>query len=311
MNQFMDAAPSLPRVLGRAGYLSLQTGKWWQGHYSRGGFTHGMTRGQRHGDEGLEIGRSTMEPIYDFIAAARRETKPFFVWYAPLLPHTPHNPPERLLAKYRDKSPSLPIAKYWAMVEWFDETCGQLLDHLDREGLRENTLVIYVADNGWITDPETGRYAPRSKRSQYDGGLRTPILLRWPARVKPERSPHLASSIDLAPTILAAAGIKPSQPLPGINLLEEPARGARPAIYGENFTHNAVDLEDPASSLRFRWMIAGDWKLIVPTARHEPQGVVELYRLSADPHEERNLAAVEPDRVAQMIRQLDAWWSPR
>ena len=131
-------------------YLSLQTGKWWQGNFKRGGFTHGMTKGLRHGDEGLEIGRKTMQPIFDFISTAKSEQKPFMVWYAPMMPHDPHTPPERLLAKYRDKTPSLHVAKYWAMVEWFDETCGQLLDHLDQQGVADNTIVIYVTDNGWI-----------------------------------------------------------------------------------------------------------------------------------------------------------------
>jgi uncharacterized sulfatase len=161
MNRHLEAVPTLPRLLAEKGYLSLQTGKWWQGHFSRGGFTHGMTKGQRHGDEGLEIGRTTMQPIFDFIATAQKERKPFFVWYAPMLPHTPHNPPQRLLDKYKDKTPSLAIAKYWAMVEWFDESCGQLLDHLDQKGLANNTLVLYVADNGWITNP-TRASMPRS-----------------------------------------------------------------------------------------------------------------------------------------------------
>ena len=77
------------------------------------GFTHGMThgdrrRGGRHGDRGLTIGRKGLKPIYDFIATATREKKPFFIYYAPFLPHTPHNPPGRLLDKYRDKTPHLP-----------------------------------------------------------------------------------------------------------------------------------------------------------------------------------------------------------
>lgn len=61
-----------------------------------------------------------MQPIYDFIAEAQDESKPFMVWYAPFLPHTPHTPPERLLDKYRDKTPHLHVAKYFAMVDWFD-----------------------------------------------------------------------------------------------------------------------------------------------------------------------------------------------
>ncbi|MBM4081010.1 MAG: twin-arginine translocation signal domain-containing protein, partial [Planctomycetes bacterium] len=155
MSEFIDQAPALPRTLAEQGYVSFQTGKWWQGHFSHGGFTHGMSHGDpnqggRHGDAGLGIGRQTMQPIFDFIEMAGKERKPFFVWYAPMMPHLPHNPPARLADKYKPKTPSSFIADYWAMVEWFDETCGQLLDRLDQKGLAENTIVVYVTDNGWI-----------------------------------------------------------------------------------------------------------------------------------------------------------------
>ncbi len=80
-NGMLDNVTTLPRILSGAGYLSFQTGKWWQGDFSRGGFTHGMSKGSRHGDAGLTIGREGMEPIYDFIADSCRQQKPFFVWY--------------------------------------------------------------------------------------------------------------------------------------------------------------------------------------------------------------------------------------
>jgi uncharacterized sulfatase len=315
MSGFLEAVPTLPRVLGEHGYLSFQAGKWWQGHFRRGGFTHGMTvgdeaRGGRHGDAGLQIGRETLQPIFDFIAAARREAKPFFIWYAPMMPHDPHTPPERLLAKYRERAPSLPVAKYWAMIEWFDETIGQLRARLESEGLAENTIVAYLADNGWITDPQTGRYAPKSKQSPYDGGLRTPILLRWPGRIRPRNSPHLAGAVDLMPTLLGACGIQPPPDLPGINLLDTRALRRRTALFGACFTHDAVDLDQPARNLRWRWGIEGWWKLIVPDPVNEPGGAVELYDLAADPFETRNLAGLKPDRVARLRRQLDAWWTP-
>lgn len=309
MNKHMEAVPTLPRVLQQKGYVSLQTGKWWQGHFSRGGFTHGMTKGSRHGDEGLDIGRKTMQPIYDFMDEAARAKKPFFVWYAPMMPHDPHTPPERLLEKYKDKTPSLHVAKYMAMVEWFDETIGDLLANLDRRGLAENTIVVYVTDNGWITNPETGRYAPKSKQSQYDGGLRTPIMIRWPGKVKPRRNDtELAMSVDLMPTLLNAVGLKPTRDMQGINLLDEKAVKARKAIYGECFTHNAVDLNQPAANLRWRWMIEGDWKLIVPDAKNEPKETIELYRITADIREETNLADKEAKRVEALKKKLDAWW---
>lgn len=308
----IDRVPTLPRLLAPQGYLSLQTGKWWEGHYSRGGFTHGMThgdtaRGGRHGDEGLKIGRTGMQPIFGFLEEAG--DRPFFIWYAPFLPHSPHNPPERLLAKYRDKTESLHVAQYWAMCEWFDETCGELLDQLDEKGLTENTLVAFVVDNGWIQSADAPRFAPRSKRSQYDGGIRTPIMLRWPGRIKPgrdEKTPVI--SIDLAPTILAACGLEATDAMQGVNLLDAEALARRKAIFGEVFEHNAVDVDDPASSLDWRWCVEGPWKLILPEARNMPDGPVELYNVIDDPYEKQNLATAQPDRVARLRELIDGWW---
>lgn len=309
MINHIDAAPTLPRLLSQKGYVSFQTGKWWEGNYKRGGFTDGMTLGQRHGDAGLKIGRDTMEPMFEFMEKAQRDTKPFFVWYAPFLPHTPHNPPERLLARHKANAPTLQVAKYWAMCEWLDETCGQLSEFLDRKKLTDNTLVIYLADNGWIQDPNGNNYAPRSKQSPYEGGLRTPIMLKWPGRVTPKASEQLAISIDAAPTILTAVGLKPTAEMQGINLLDESATSKRKMIFGEIFTHNAVDVQQPASSLRYRWVVAEDWKLIMPTKANEPQAKIELFNVGKDPDEKLDLAAEHPQRVAELSKHLDAWWA--
>jgi len=308
MNKHMEAVPTLPRELVKHGYLALQTGKWWQGHYSRGGFTHGMTKGSRHGDEGLDIGRKTMQPIYDFIGEAKQQGKPFFVWYAPMMPHDPHTPPERLVNKYKDKTPSEHVAKYWAMVDWFDETIGDLLKNLEAQGVADNTIVVYVTDNGWIQKPDAPKYAPKSKQSQYDGGLRTPIMVRWPAKVRPQMSDSLAMSVDLMPTLLTAVGLKPTKDMQGINLLDPKAVKSRNTIFGECFTHNSMDLHKPAASLRWRWVIEGDWKLIVPAVQNEPKEVVELYNLAHDKFEEKNLADAEKARVESLRKKLDAWW---
>ena len=309
MSRFMDAQPTLPRLLTNAGYLTLQTGKWWQGDFTRGGFTHGMTKGQRHGDEGLDIGRKTMQPIYDFIAESRKNEQPFFVWYAPMLPHTPHNPPERLFDKYKSLTPSPHVARYWAMCEFFDETCGQLLDHLEEQKLADNTIVIYVTDNGWIQDPDKPQYGPKSKQSQYDGGLRTPIMVRWPNKVTPKSINTPISSLDILPTVLDAVGLKRPADLPGRNLLDEAAVAKRETIFGECFTHDSQDLQDPAASLRWRWLVYGDWKLIVPAKQNEKKEVVELYDLKSDPLETRNVAESQSDRVATLRQSLDNWWN--
>ena len=308
----MDRLATLPRLLAAKGYVSLQTGKWWEGDYRRGGFTEGMTHGDparsgRHGDEGLKIGRQGLAPVFEFLD--RVGDRPFFLWYAPMMPHEPHNPPAALLEKYRTQTNSLQIARYWAMCEWFDQTCGQLLDYLDKKRLSENTLVVFLADNGWIQNPDKNGYAPKSKRSPYDGGLRTPVVLRWPGRLAPrrdERTPVL--SIDLVPTILAACGLKPTPEMQGVNLMDAAAPAKRKAIFGEVFTHSAVDVHRPVANLQHRWCIEGRWKLILPHAANVPEGRPELYDLLADPKETHDLAAAEPGALARLRRQIDAWW---
>ena len=311
----IDDDPRLADILHKElGYLSHQSGKWWEGNFSRGGFTHGMThgdrrRGGRHGDDGLQIGRKGLDPIFNFIETSTKQEKPFFVYYAPLLPHTPHNPPARLLDKYRDKTPHLPIAKYWAMCEWFDETVGDLLGHLDENGLAENTIVLFVTDNGWINQTGRSAYAPRSKRSQYEGGTRTPIMVRWPGHVKPKMdTTHLANSIDLVPTVLAATGLKPTKEMQGINLLDASAVANRDAIFGEILEHDIQHMTDPVASLRFRWVIEGEWKLIVPHKGREPEAATELFHITADPNERKNVAAKRPQLVRQLSKRINDWW---
>src|SRR5690606_29901062 len=112
------------------------------------------------------------------------------------------------------------VAKYYAMVEWFDETCGQLLGRIEEKGLGANTLVVYVGDNGWIQQPNAPGFAPRSKQSANEGGIRQPTLFSWPGVIQPgDRGEQLCSSVDIVPTALAAAGVTLPAKLPGYNLL--------------------------------------------------------------------------------------------
>lgn len=316
MKELIHASATLPRELGsQLGYRSQQTGKWWLGSFADGGFTEGMTlgdpsKGGRHGDAGLNIGRKGLEPIYDFIHRTKAEAKPFFVWYAPMMPHEPHNPPAEILARYLAKTADPFEAGYLAMVEWFDQTCGELLSFLDRENLAENTLVVYICDNGWIQNPNARGFAPKSKQSPNEGGLRTPILLRWPAKIKPAMPDSLASAVDLMPTILRACGAKVPDACEGIDLLDEKAVAARHEVFGAGYDHDMVDLGDPARSLKWRWTRAGDWKLILPGSR-VPGAKPELYNVAMDPTEIHDLAASQAGRVEELTRQIDSWWTPK
>lgn len=312
MHPFIQNAPALPRLLKEAGYRSLQTGKFWEGHHANAGFTDGMTTKGRHGDDGLIIGRQTLKPIYDFIEADR--TKPFFVWYAPMMPHEPHNPPDRYLKKYAVEGRNPKLAKYFAMCEWFDETCGQLMNYLDEKGLRASTLVVFVVDNGWIqetgaTRTTRGWFAPKSKLSPYDGGLRTPVMLRWPQHTKVGVYQDLVSTIDLVPTILTACGVKPPASMPGLSLLDAASgqqRLPRDAVFGEIYLHTAIDINQPALNLTHRWVREGDWKLILPQDKKSPP---ELYQLAQDPFEEKNLAEQNRDKVQHLQKRLQDWWA--
>ncbi len=269
-----------------------------------------------------------MKPITDFIELAVSEEKPFLLWYAPLLPHTPHNPPARLLKKYSLPSRAPDLAKYYAMCEWFDETCGTLLRYLDEKGLTENTMVIYICDNGWAAtstnadDPNQKlwkSYALRSKGSPYENGIRTPIMVSWPGQIKPQRVSDLAHAIDVFPTIAAAAGLKPPAELPGINLLDEKARRARKTVYGVcNSVHN-MSPGLPDDTLQYRWCVNGDWKLLLrhfgrDTTKYRnlhawDAAKLRLYNLKEDPHERNDLASSRPEIADRLIKKIEAWHS--
>ena len=323
-------------LLARSGYVSHQSGKWWEGNPLDHGFaaamTHGdVTRRGRHGDEGLVIGREGLDPIFDFISGRGQlaedggsKPPPFFLWYAPFLPHTPHDPPERLLAKYQAGDRAEPIARYYAMVEWLDETVGELCDYLDENGLSENTMVIYLADNGWISAEERDEQAKtRAKMSPYDMGVRTPVMVRWPGRVVPGRDDAtLVSSIDIVPTVLAATGVGIPENLPGVDLLDEVALSNRDRVFGATFAHTAVDIGEPVANLKYRSVVREDgWKLIEPYMpnrdvtlmirgtiadwmRFEP----ELYNLADDPLETEDLAGQRPELLETLHASLQEWW---
>jgi uncharacterized sulfatase len=207
------------------------------------------------------------------------------------------------------------------MVEWFDETCGQLFDRLEAKGLTRNTLIVYVGDNGWIQQPDAPGYAPRSKQSANEGGVRQPTLFSWPGVIQSgNRGEQLCSSVDIVPTALAAAGAVIPRSLPGYDLLPILKSGQptpRKIVFGETFTHDVANFDKPEDSLLYRWVIEGKWKLLLtydgklgryasshPRTEKRPQ----LFDLLADPHEDHNLAAKYPEVVARLAGKLQQWW---
>lgn len=311
INHF-NTLETLPKLLKNKGYLSFQTGKWWLGNYKNGGFDYGMThgdpkRGGRHGDYGLEIGRKGMDTLYNYIDLALEKKKPFFMWYAPFLPHAPHTPPDSLLQKYLPKAPTPYVAKYWAMCEWFDQTCGDLMNYIEEKGETENTLFVYVCDNGWIQNEDNSSYDKNSKRSPYDFGLRTPIMYKWKGKIKPHRdSITLTSSLDMVPTVLDLVGIRKPKNLDGVSVLDEKKLKSRNAIYGEIYDHdfNTID-----SSLQYRMVMTKPYKLILPNQENnQVKKEIELYNIYTDPNEENNLANEHPEVVSELKMKIESSW---
>lgn len=319
----------ITQTLSENGYRSFQTGKWWVGSAEDAGFDKGMThgdfrRGGRHGDEGLKIAREGLDPIYDFMAETDSLGQPFFLWYAPFLPHTPHNPPKELEEKYLKVAPSPTIAKYWAMVEWFDQTTGELLNHLKEKGWEENTIIVYTCDNGWIQSVDSKGYAPRSKRSPFEGGIRTPLMFKYPGVITPKMNQEeVVSNVDMVPTVLSLLDL-PKGELPGIDVLNEEALADRTTVFAEAYDHDIRNINVPTETILYKIAVEKDWKLLLPnneiikvdaTTRKEKRAGyyakdIQLFNLTSDPNELKNVAAEHPEVVQRLTQKINAWWQP-
>ncbi|MFC7338782.1 sulfatase [Haloferula chungangensis] len=309
MTSPMASMPSFIKSLKEGGYATLQTGKWWEGDPLDHGFTDAMTHGDpskggRHGDKGLDIGRKTMEPIYDFIDQSKADEKPFLIWYGVFLPHSPHNAPDRLFNKYKDIAPNEPTARYWANVEWLDEGCGQIVDYLKKEGLYENTIFIYTCDNGWVQNPNKLNASIRSKREPVEAGIRTPIFITQEGTIKPLRdSETLASNIDIAPTILKACGIEPPKAMSGLDLRETAALKKRDRVFVDVYEHDSdLDKLDDLKDGLVAHVVIDSWDKLTATLSGN-----ELYDLKTDPDDRRNIAAKNPEKVARLSKLIDEW----
>ena len=301
--------PSFIQELKANGYATLQTGKWWEGNPLDHGFTDAMThgdptRGGRHGDEGLKIGRETMRPIYDFVDQAADNDQPFFIWYGVYLPHFPHNAPQRLFNRYKDIAPNNSTAKYWANVDWFDETCGQLVEYLKKNDLYDNTIFVFTCDNGWVAHPKRVGHYTRSKQDPAEAGIRTPIFVTHPKTIPARREKEiLASNIDIATTILHACGIEPPSEMSGLDLRDPAALQQRDRVFVDVYAHNSDldQLDDLDDGLKARVVIDGWDKLIARPDKNE------LYDLKNDPDDRTDLAAENAEKVGQLSDVIDAW----
>ena len=217
--------------------------------------------------------------------------RPFFLYLAFNAPHTPL---QATRADY-DALPQIADHKtrvYGAMIAQLDRRIGDVMAKLKQAGIDDDTLVIFTSDNGgaWYNGIEHLNAPWRGwKATFFEGGIRTPLFLRWPGRIAPGSArADLAGHLDIFSTIAAAAGATPpaDRVIDGEDLLSGPVK--RGALFWRSGDYRAVR--------------AGDWKLQV-TKRPDR---ARLYNLAADPYERTDLSAREPERVAELRAMIDA-----
>lgn len=311
---------ALPRLLGGQGYVSFQGGKYWEGDPSVAGFTTGThdfegdNIGQvLAGGSGLRLGRETMQPLWEFLDV-NGHTHPFFVWFAPALPHRPHDAGEEFLDPYRNRDILTQAQLYYANITRFDASVGELLRYLDEKELRSDTLVVFISDNGWeqsahrATNEMIG--GDRGKHSIYEYGFRTPIIFSWPGHIdEGVMRRELVSSVDLFPTLLDYAGIDTPPGRMGISLYPLLSKGGtyeRRQVIGE-----VQELRDP--SLRKRqyrleperayFLRDSVWRYVWFSDRQAD----ELYRIEEDPREAHNLIAKHRPRAIRYRAEIQSW----
>jgi arylsulfatase A-like enzyme len=302
---------TLAEHLKAAGYVTACIGKW---HLGGNGF--------QPTDQGFDLyrpGKAVTKPsdteggkgeyeltrwAEEFVETNR--ARPFFLYLAHDSPHIPYSAKTNLVA--RNAQAFNPV--YAAVIETLDDTVGRLLAKLDSLALATNTLVIFTSDNGGLHVPE-GPHATithnapfrAGKGFLYEGGLRIPLIVRWPGVIaagRVESSPVI--NTDWLPTLLHLAGAKVPHDLDGVNMAALLAGTAQPPVRPLfwHFPHYTNQGSQPAGAVR-----ENGWKLI----EHYEDGRLELFDLANDIGETKNLAGIEKERAMRMAASLAKWRS--
>jgi arylsulfatase A len=305
-------------ALAKAGYATGYFGKWHLGGAGFGPAQQGwQTAEEIKGNTqppstkgGLPARTASLlaDKALAFIAA--HKARPFVLQVSHAAVHIPLSTTPELLAKYQARKPmpgypSLPA--YAGLLEELDRSVGRILEAVDRAGIAEHTLILFLSDNGGLEHEQSGRVVTSNrplrgeKGTLYEGGIRIPAIARWTGRVPASRecaTPVITT--DLHPTFVELAGAAtPKQPRDGMSLgvlLSDPAaRLARDTLHWHlpHYHHST-----PASAIR-----RGDWKLL----EFFEDSSLQLFNLRTDPSEANNLAAHEPGRAKELQAALAAW----
>lgn len=309
---------TLADLMKKAGYVTGAVGKWHLGMqpkyhpFKRGfdgffGFQHGGHSYLKLAPDKYNPIQKGTEPVHEkeYLTDAfsreavafieRHRDEPFFLYLAYNAVHTPLQATEKYLSRFANIE-NKKRQTYAAMLSAMDDGIGAILKTLREHGLEQDTLVFFFSDNGGPT-ANTSRNDPLrgTKGTMYEGGIRVPFLMQWPRRVsggKTYEKPVIA--LDVLPTAIAAAGgqLPADRPIDGVDLLPY-VTGEKKAAPHDTLFWRSGD----------RYAVrSGNWKLVKPRA-----GGTELYDLSNDIGESKNLAEEKPAVVAQLNKALAEW----
>lgn len=317
---------TLAELLARAGYRTGLFGKWHLGdNYPMRPIDQGFHEAVNHLGGGiaqpsdLPGGSSYFDPVLMhngrirkfqgyctdvFTGEAMRfieenRNRPFFAYLAPNAPHTPLQVDDKLVEPFRKTGLDEVTAKVYGMVANIDENVGRLLARLNSLGLEENTIVVFMTDNG----PQQRRYNAGMrglKGAVYEGGIRVPFFLRWPKAVKAGRKvDHLAAHIDVLPTLLEAcrAPLPSGLRLDGRSLM--PLLGDENARWADRTITTQWHRGDQPEPFRGAMTRNQRWKLVEGR---------ELYDLESDPGETTDVSSKYPDVAAGLRKEYERWF---
>ncbi|MBM3859317.1 MAG: arylsulfatase [Verrucomicrobia bacterium] len=247
------------------------------------------------------------------------QKKPFFCYLSYNAPHSPFQVPDRYFDKFKAKGFEENVAAFYGMCENIDDNVGRLLAHLDKLKLADNTIVLFLTDNGGTAGVKIYNAGMRGgKVSVHEGGSRVPLFVRWPAaNWKPCVVKQIVSHIDLYPTLLDLCGVKPPRgpKVDGISL--RPLLEGGDLLWPERvlFTHNPIDetnkFPGAVRTQRHRLVreIKGPGGGSKAKANDASAIAWQLYDMEADPGQEKNIANDHPDLVAKLSKLYDAWFA--
>jgi len=306
-----NGVQTIAQLLKPKGYASAAVGKWHLGGKGHQPTDHGFDEyfaGKANaGAESPQGGKGELgQADYAVKFIQKNKAKPFFLYLAFDNPHIPLAAPAKgIEANAKSFHPT-----YAALVESLDVACGRVLKALEDNGLAKNTFVVFASDNGGVHISELKESPPTynapsraGKGFVYEGGIRTPLIIRYPSRIASSVISEPVVLGDLCPTICALAKVAPPatldfQDISPVLFNSYRTDAAKPRALFWHQPHYMNQGGKPGGVVR-----EGDWKLI----EQYEDGSLELYNLAQDPSETTDLAAAEPARVAALRGKLEAW----